>query len=189
MVKLQTDLIGEAIHYQRSRQRRGTAATKTRSEVRGGGRKPWRQKGTGRARQGSIRAVQWRGGGRAFGSSRHNYDVKLNCKARKKAMALLLADLEQRGCIYTEAMEFEKPSTKQFIQFLKEKGMDGKGLIIYEEGIGENVIRSVRNIPRIKCIHSSCINYHDLIDADWILVAPQDRHVLESKIAIAGATG
>ena len=186
MKEAHKDLVAEALHYQRSAARRGTAVRKSRGEVRGGGRKPWRQKGTGRARQGSIRAIQWRGGGQAFGSSRSNYGIKMNSRARKKAMSVLLSDFERRGCIFTEELVFERPSTKQFVRFMEEKGLSGKGLIVYEEGYGENVIKSVRNIPNIKCLRTSCLNYHDLLDAGWILVSPQDRHIVESKISIAG---
>ncbi|MEW6203663.1 MAG: 50S ribosomal protein L4 [bacterium] len=186
MKEAEKNLVAEALHYQRSAARQDTAARKSRSEVSGGGKKPWRQKGTGRARQGSTRAVQWRGGGCAFGSSRSSHEIKMNSKARKKAMGVLLSDFERRGSILIEELIFEKPSTKQFVRFMEEKGLNGKGLILCEKGYGENVIKSVRNIPNVICLRPSCLNYHDLLDADWILVSPQDRHIVESKISVVG---
>lgn len=184
--KATDDLVAQAVHYQMSGKRRGTAATKKRNEVRGGGSKPWRQKGTGRARHGSIRAPQWAGGGRAFGSSRRNYSVKMNRKARRKALAAVLRDIKEEGRIVIEALEFDAPSTRRFVEFLEEKSLDGKVLLLCGEGYGRNVVLSARNVPRVKCMNASCINFHDLLDADWLLVSPGDAEVVESRIAGIG---
>lgn len=184
--KAPEDLVAQAVHFQMSGKRRGTAKTKKRDEVRGGGAKPWRQKGTGRARQGSIRSPQWVGGGRAFGSSARNYRVKMNRKARRKAMASLLYEIKENGRLVVEALEFDAPSTKKFAEFLEEKNLDGRVLLLYGEGYGKNVVLSARNIPRVKCLNAGCVNFRDLLNADWLLVSPGGAEAVESRIASVG---
>lgn len=182
----EADLIAQAVKHQAANKRRCTAKMKTRAEVSGGGAKPWRQKGTGRARHGSTRSPIWVGGGRAFGSSQSNYEQKMNRKARQKAMALVLGEIKAAGRLVVAALKLEKPSTKAFMKFMKDNGVEGKAVVLYEKGYDENVILSARNIEGVKTLNASCINMHDLLKADWLMVSPEDADLVESRIASIG---
>ncbi|MEW5947355.1 MAG: 50S ribosomal protein L4 [bacterium] len=179
-------LVADAVHYQRARKRRGTMKLKTRAERSGGGAKPWRQKGTGRARQGSIRVPHWTGGGRVKGTARKSYNLKMNAKARRAALASLLEDAVECGMIIREHLDFETPSTRKFVRFLEEKGLKGKILVLHDRGYSPNVLKSMRNVPGVRCLRSSCINCHDLLNADWILIPPEDGHIVDSRTAKTG---
>jgi len=173
--KLNVDLVLEALQYQEAGRRLATVKMKTRSQVSGGGIKPWRQKGTGRARQGSIRAVQWSGGGRAFGSSQRNYRTKMNKKARAAALHALLLVKREEGRLVIEELRYEAPATKQFVGFLKEKEMTGKVLFLYGAGADRNVVKSARNVPEVTVLHFDKINVKDLLNNDWLLVCRADE--------------
>lgn len=177
--KIENSIV-ESLHYQFSSARQGTAKRKTRAEISGGGRKPWRQKGTGRARQGSIRAVHWRGGGQAFGSSRRLYSVKLNKKVRKTALELLLKKFEADGTIKIEDMShFEVTSTKDFLEFLLKKNTVGKVMFLNSEDTEKNALKSARNLPNVMCVNFTAINYKSLLSSDFILVSEKDRNKIE----------
>ncbi|MFA6451748.1 MAG: 50S ribosomal protein L4 [bacterium] len=172
VTRLKKGLIVEALRIEQANTRRGTAKQKNRAEVSGGGVKPWRQKGTGRARQGSIRAVQWRGGGRAFGDALENYSLKMNKKARKAAVESVLQWKLAEGRIVVAELAFDEPSTKKFRAFLDDKEMTGKVLYMYEGDGTANVIKSARNLQGVKCIHADRLNIKDLLDREWLLVSP-----------------
>ncbi len=179
------DIVLEALMYQQGGMRRGTAKMKTRSEVSGGGAKPWRQKGTGRARQGSTRAVQWVGGGRAFGSSQRSYVVKMNKKARAAALRTLLLAKKAEGKLFIDALACEEPSTKKFASFLSEKEITGKVLFLYSADTDRNAVKSARNLPFVKMLHFDRINVKDLLNNDWLLVSAAD----EAKLRLQDAQG
>lgn len=173
----------EVLRYQETNMRLGNAAMKTRGEVRGGGAKPYKQKGTGRARQGSIRAIQWVGGGRAFGSRKHAYHLKMNKKARRAALLALIESKDSEGRIVREELNYETPSTKKFISFMSEKEIAGKVLFMYGADTPLAVLRSARNIPGVTLLHHSRINARELLNNDWIVVCNQDAGILTPAAA------
>ena len=153
----------EAIIMQRASLRQGTAKVKTRSEVRGGGRKPWRQKGTGRARQGSIRSPQWRGGGTVFGPAPRSYSYKLPKKMRRLAIkSALSAKAQEENVLVVEALSFDAPKTKEFVKVLNNLPVGKKALFV-TESTEENVALSARNIPGVTVIDADNLNVLDVV--------------------------
>lgn len=151
-------------------QRQGTQSTKTRSEVSGGGRKPWRQKGTGRARQGSIRAVQWVGGGVAFAPKPRSYNYTLPKKVRRLAMKSALTSKVQNGeMIVLDALNMEAPKTKEFVQILKNVNAAKKALVVTAEN-NENVIKSAKNIEGVATATVNTINVYDILKYDSFII-------------------
>ena len=143
----------EALVQQRASLRQGNHKVKNRSEVAGGGRKPWRQKGTGRARQGSIRSPQWRGGGVVFGPTPRSYAYKLPKKVRRLALlSALSSKVREENIIVLDGLTFDAPKTKEFIQVLKDLSIDKKALIVTAD-LDETVALSARNIPGISVSH------------------------------------
>lgn len=176
-------LVLEALYYQETNRRRGTAKMKTRAEVSGGGVKPWKQKGTGRARQGSTRSVQWVGGGRAFGSRRHVFDLKMNKKARRAAIEALIEAKKLESRYVADTIAMDKPSTKAFIKYLQDKSMDGKVLLVYTSETPVAVVKSARNIPEVTCLINSKLNAKDLLNNDWLLIRTEDEAALSPSRA------
>lgn len=153
--------------------RQGTHKVKTRAEVSGGGRKPWKQKGTGNARQGSIRAPQWKGGGIVFGPTpEKNYLIKLNKKVRKLALrSALSAKLQNQNIIVIDELKFEKPSTKSMLEVLTALELaNNKTLIISDIENQGTVIKSARNLTRTQSIGAKSINIYDLLNANKVLI-------------------
>lgn len=151
--------------------RQGTQSTKGRSEVSGGGKKPWRQKGTGRARQGSIRAAQWRGGGVIFGPKPRSYAKRMNNKEVKLAMrSALSAKLRDNELVLVDDYGFEKPSTKAAVAMLKALGLEGKRLTIIVREDDINAYLSFRNIPKTFIITPSEANTYDLVNNGAVLM-------------------
>ena len=154
--------------------RQGTQSTKGRSEVSGGGKKPWRQKGTGRARQGSIRAAQWRGGGVIFGPKPRTYVKRMNNKEVKLAMrSALSAKLRDNELVLVDDYGFEKPSTKAAVAMLKALGIEGKRLTIIVREDDINAYLSFRNIPKTFIITPAEANTYDLVN-NGALLMPAD---------------
>ena len=154
-------------------QRQGTANTKTRAEVSGGGRKPWRQKGTGRARQGSIRAPQWIKGGIALGPKPRSYTYKVNKKERQLAIrSLLSSKVLENELTVVEKLEMKEAKTKEMVKTLSNLKIEGKTLIIVADK-NENVYLSSRNIEGVKAITLNMINVYDLLNYNK-LVLPLD---------------
>ena len=154
-------------------QRQGTQSTKTRAEVRGGGRKPWRQKGTGRARQGSIRAPQWIKGGIALGPKPRSYSYRINKKEKQLAIkSLLSAKVLDNELTVGDKLEVKEPKTSVMVKALTDLKVEGKTLIILADR-NENVLLSSRNIEGVKTIELNTINVFDLLNCNK-LVLPLD---------------
>ncbi|MCT7972219.1 50S ribosomal protein L4 [Laspinema olomoucense] len=164
-------ILHRAVTRQLNRGRQGTASTKTRAEVRGGGRKPWRQKGTGRARAGSIRSPLWRGGGVIFGPKPRDYDVKMNRKERQLALRTALISRSEDLIVVEEfADKLPRPKTKDLLSAIARWGVepDSKVLLIVDQR-DNNVYLSARNVETIKLIAVTQLNVYDLLAADKIV--------------------
>ncbi len=177
-------VMSEAVISYRASLRQGTAKVKNRSEVRGGGRKPWRQKGTGRARQGSIRSPQWVGGGVVFGPVPRSYAYKLPKKVRRLALKSALSTKVLENNIYVlDQLTFEKPKTKDFVQFLNNLSIaDSKALVITGE-FNENVNLSARNIPGVKVIDTYALNVVDILGYDKLVITKDAVEKVEEVLA------
>lgn len=175
-------LLWEALTIVLNNQRSGTAKTKTRAEIRGGGRKPWRQKGTGLARHGSIRSPIWRKGGVVFGPKPRDYYKKMPQQKKIKALlsALSAAAKEDRIRII-EDMNIEKPRTKTINELLKKININGTKILISPDKINKNLLLSVRNIPRITLKRSADINCYDVLWADYVLFTKNGLSELEKR--------
>ena len=160
----------KAIRLQLDASRQGTAKTKTRSEVRGGGRKPWKQKGTGRARQGSIRATQWRGGGISMGVNPRDYGFKINRKERALALKSALTDKAQnKKLMIVENLAMKSLKTKDAKNVLKNLALDGKILFVANED-AENLYMATRNMGNVLVLFADEINVYDIVNADVVVV-------------------
>jgi large subunit ribosomal protein L4 len=155
-------LLYDAVRYQRAKARAGTHKVKERAEVRGGGRKPWRQKGTGRARQGTIRAPQWRGGGVVFGPRPRSHAFKLNKKARRAALACALSRrVEDDALLVLDGISFEGIRTKNVVEFMSRFELADMLLVTAERD--EVVSRSARNLQSVTVLPSDGINVYDVL--------------------------
>ncbi|MFJ8067068.1 50S ribosomal protein L4 [Psychrobacillus sp. NPDC096426] len=160
----------EAIIAQRASLRQGNHKVKNRSEVAGGGRKPWRQKGTGRARQGSIRSPQWRGGGVVFGPTPRSYSYKLPKKVRRLALlSALSSKVREESIVVLEGLAFDAPKTKEFVKVLSNLSIDKKALFVTAD-LDENVALAARNIPGITVVSATGINVLDLVGHDKLVL-------------------
>ena len=165
-----TAVMHEAVKNYLANQRQGTQSTLTRAEVRGGGRKPWRQKGTGRARQGSTRAPQWIHGGIALGPKPRDYGYHMNKKSRQLAIKSALSAKAAAGNIMViENLDLSEVKTKNFVKFLSDVGATGKSLVVTPE-VRRNVVLSARNIPGVRTTISSSISVYDILRADKFIV-------------------
>lgn len=160
----------EAIIAQRASLRQGNHKVKGRSEVSGGGRKPWRQKGTGRARQGSIRSPQWRGGGIVFGPVPRSYSYKLPKKVRRLALlSALSSKVREESFVVVDALSLDAPKTKDFAKVLKDLSIAKKALFVTAD-LDENVALSARNLAGITVVPASGINVLDLVGHDQVVM-------------------
>ncbi|ARJ38804.1 50S ribosomal protein L4 [Sporosarcina sp. P21c] len=160
----------EAIVQQQASLRQGNHKVKTRAEVAGGGRKPWRQKGTGRARQGSIRSPQWRGGGIVFGPSPRSYSYKMPKKVRRLALlSALSTKVAAEELIVLENLAFDAPKTKGFVKVLEDLSITKKALFVTAD-LEESVALSARNIPGISVVSANGINVLDLVGHDQLVM-------------------
>lgn len=161
----------DAIVLGRASLRQGTHKAKTRSEVSGGGRKPWRQKGTGNARQGSIRAVQWVGGGIAFGPVPRDYSKKQNRKERKLALKSAYSyKAKEKAIVVTEKLSFETPKTKEMVNLLKNLDLDGVKTLVIVSEYDENVILASRNLKNIMIAKADEVSVLDIVSAKKLLI-------------------
>ena len=150
--------------------RQGTQSALTRAEVSGGGRKPWRQKGTGRARQGSTRAPQWTHGGIVFAPKPRDYSYTLNKKVRRLALKSALSDkAAQQNIVVIDAIKVDAPKTKEFAAFLKAVNVTGKALVVTAEA-DTNVVKSGRNIPGCQVTFANLINVYDIVNAKQLVL-------------------
>ena len=178
----------EAVMYdfvkmQLANKRQGTTSTKTRTEVRGGGRKPWRQKGTGRARVGSSRNPVWRGGGIAFGPKPRDYSYRLPQKVRRLALksALSTKALDNKIVVVDE-LNFEQPKTKMMVQALEALKVGKKTLVVTADG-NVNVTKSARNIEGVKPLRADFINVYDILKYDTLLITRDAVAMVEEVFA------
>lgn len=163
--------------------RQGTQSTLTRAEVRGGGIKPWRQKGTGRARQGSIRSPQWIHGGIALGPKPRSYNYSLNKKTKRLAMLSALSAKAQAGqVIVIDGLDMGETKTKLFVKFLEAIECKGKSLVVTPE-VRTNVVRSAANIQGVRTTLSSTLNVYDILHADMFIIDKEAIAKLEEVYA------
>ena len=176
-------VVYDAIVMQRASLRQGTHAVKNRSAVRGGGRKPWRQKGTGRARQGSIRSPQWRGGGIVFGPTPRSYSYKLPKKVRRLAIKSVLSEkVAANNLVAVEALSFDAPKTKEFKQVLTGLSIDSKVLVVLET---ENEVAGLaaRNLSNVTVTTSNNVTVLDVVANDKILATQTALTQIEEVLA------
>lgn len=178
-----THVMHSAVVLQQAAERQGTHKTKGRSEVRGGGRKPWKQKGTGRARQGSIRSPQWVGGGTVFGPTPRTYGFKLPKKVRRLAIkSALSSKVIGNNIIVLDQLTFAAPKTKEFKSILNNLKADRKALVVtanYED----NVALSARNIPGVKFVAADGINVRDVLVYDKLIITKEAVEKVQEVLA------
>lgn len=163
-------------------QRQGTQSAKTRAEVRGGGRKPWRQKGTGRARQGSTRSPQWTGGGVVFAPKPRDYSFKLNKKEKRAALkSALTSRVNESKCIVVDDLKLDEVKTKKMVGALKALNAD-KALIVIK-GENDNVVLSARNIPTVKVSYVDTINVYDILKYNTLVLSKDAVAAIEEVYA------
>ncbi|KPJ54907.1 hypothetical protein AMJ47_02435 [Parcubacteria bacterium DG_72] len=180
-LKVNSDLIHQVVLSQQSNRRQNTAKTKGRGEVRGGGRKPWRQKGTGRARHGSIRSPLWRGGGVTFGpTTERNYKRVIPKKMRRKAvLEVLSAKAKENVILLLDKLEIKKARTKDMVKILDKLFLKkGSGLIVLPK-IEKKIILSARNIPRIGTIQAKDLNALDLLNHKYVVMPKESIEVIK----------
>lgn len=164
----------DVVNAQRAAMRQGTHKTKTRTEVAGGGKKPWRQKGTGRARQGSIRAPQWRGGGVVFGPTPRSYSVKVNKKVVKLALkSLLTSRFQSNNIVVVDKIELADFRTKSFVEVLKNLNAYDKKVVVITTDEDFNLSLAGRNIPNVYVQTKSHLSVYDLINADMYIATEE----------------
>jgi large subunit ribosomal protein L4 len=187
-------LMHQALVRQLSNARLGTHKTKTRGEVRGGGRKPWKQKGTGRARQGSIRASQWVGGGVAFGPTPRTYVKAMPKKMHRAALRCALSVKAGAGQIVVlDGLSLSEPKTKQAVELFKALGLSDQNVLFVVAEKDQNIDRSVRNLPAVRLIQSGYLNVRDLLGHDVLVMAKDAVEQVEawlgSEAALVGDAG
>ncbi len=175
-------LVHMAVVLQLANKRQGTQKAKTRSEVSGGGRKPWRQKGTGHARQGSIRAPQWTGGGVVFAPTPRDYSFKMNKKEKAAAMkSVLSAKVSEEKLIVVDSLDFEKPKTKEMKTILDNLKIN-KALVVVD-GDSANAILSVKNLPTARGVYSNSISVYDVLKYDTVVITKSAVKAIEEVYA------
>ena len=177
-------VLHNAIVLNMANMRQSSASTKTRSEVRGGGRKPYRQKGTGNARQGSIRATQWRGGGIVFGPTPNkNYKKKMNKKERRLALLSALSyKVKDNELIIVDELKFKTNKTKEMVDVLKSFNLDTNKVLVVVSELDENICLSARNLSYVKVIDYTEINSFDLVSADNVIITTDAIDKLEEVL-------
>ncbi|HHX93807.1 MAG TPA: 50S ribosomal protein L4 [Tenericutes bacterium] len=182
-VEVNKETLYDAIVMQRASLRQGTHKTKTRGEVSGGGKKPWRQKGTGRARHGSIRSPIWRGGGVVFGPQPRDYGYNINRKQRRIALiSALSAIVNNKGLVVVDDLNLSTPKTKEMKKVLNNLNINDKKILMLTNEENENTILAARNIPGVKILETKGINVLDLVNHDFLLVAKDDIKAIEEVL-------
>ena len=168
-VEVKENLVHQAVLSQLANNRQGTQKAKTRSEVSGGGRKPWRQKGTGHARQGSTRAPQWTGGGVVFAPVPRDYSFKMNKKEKRAALKSVLTDrVNENKFIVVDDIKFEAPKTKDFVKMMNNLNLS-KALVVLKDN-DVNAVMSAKNIPTVKTALTNTINVYDILKYDVVVI-------------------
>jgi len=181
-LKSRSPLLHQAVVMQLANRRAGTTATKTKGFVRGGGKKPWRQKGTGRARAGSIRSPIWVGGGTVFGPTPRDYSYRMPRKARREALLSALSVKNRDGkIIVVSKLEPEEPKTKVMVKALAELKVQSALIVIAHAD--ERVERSARNLPKVKVLRVEGLNVYDLLRYEHLILTEQALKLLEERLA------
>ena len=181
-VEVNEHLVHMAVVQQLANNRQGTQKAKTRSEVRGGGRKPWRQKGTGHARQGSTRAPQWTGGGVVFAPTPRDYSFKMNRKEKRAALkSALTSRVQENKLIVVDELKFDEIKTKKFVEVLKNLNLD-KALVVLNEN-DEKVVMSAKNIPTVKTTQINTINVYDVLKYNTVVLTKAAAESIEEVYA------
>ena len=168
-VEVNEHLVHRAVVQQLANNRQGTQKAKTRSEVSGGGRKPWRQKGTGHARQGSIRAPQWKGGGVVFAPTPRDYSFKMNKKEKRAALKSALASrVQENKFIVLDELKLDEIKTKKFVEVMK--NLDIQKALVVMNDYDTNVIKSAANVPFVKTALTNTINVYDVLKYNTVVV-------------------
>ncbi|MFT9346998.1 MAG: 50S ribosomal protein L4 [Lentilactobacillus hilgardii] len=177
------NVVFDAVIMQRASLRQGTHAVKNRSDVSGGGKKPWRQKGTGRARQGSIRSPQWVGGGVVFGPTPRSYSYKLPKKVRRLAIKSVLSQkVLNEGLLIVDKLSFEQPKTKAFAEVLNSLDVKTKVLVVLEDG-NDLAALSARNLPNVTVVSAKGVNVLDVINSDKLVMTQEALSQVEEVLA------
>ncbi|MDR0846686.1 MAG: 50S ribosomal protein L4 [Lactobacillales bacterium] len=177
------NVVYDAIIMQRASLRQGTHSVKNRSAVRGGGRKPWRQKGTGRARQGSIRSPQWRGGGVVFGPTPRSYNYTLNKKVRRLAIKSVLSDkVANSSLLAIESLTFDAPKTKDFKAIVEKLDITTKVLVVVEND-NDFAALSARNLPKVSVVFANNVSVLDVVSADKLVATQAALAQIEEVLA------
>ena len=181
-VEVKDHLLYEVVRYQLARRRQGTAHTKSRSAVRGGGRKPWRQKGTGRARAGSRRSPLWRGGGTVFGPMPRTYAYSMPKKKRRAALCgALTLKLRENGFRVIDRFDFAQPKTRQIVQLIKNFTEESKVLLLVGEP-NETLYLSVRNMQQVKVLPVAGLNVYDLLHHTTVICAEEALDKISGRL-------
>jgi large subunit ribosomal protein L4 len=176
-------LLHEVVRMQLAKRRQGTAETKGRSDVSGGGKKPWKQKGTGRARAGSTRSPLWRHGGTVFGPHPRSYAYEVPKAVRRQALLAALTSKAQAGAIRVlETLGLERPSTKAMAALLKGAGVAGRALVVLPAR-DETLEKSARNLPAVRVLTVQGLNVYDVLKADILVITPEGVHTLREVLA------
>lgn len=163
--------------------RQGTQSAKTRAEVRGGGRKPWRQKGTGRARQGSIRSPQWKGGGVVFAPKPRDYSYTTPKKVRRIALkSALTSKVQEKELIVLDELKLDQAKTKEMVKVLKAINADEKALVVIKRP-DENIIRSARNLPTVLTTNANTLNVYDILKYNSLIITKEALEEIEEVFA------
>lgn len=179
-IKPNESVVFDAIIRQRAGRRQGTSKVKNRSAVRGGGKKPWKQKGTGRARQGSIRSPQWRGGGVVFGPTQRSYAYSMPRKQRRLAIKSVLSQkLIDKDLIVLDQLTMSAPKTKEFKSILDGLKVEGKVLVVSED---KNVQYSAKNLPNVKVITANGLNVEDVVNYDKLILTKEAVEMIEKNV-------
>jgi len=182
-VEIRPDIMHRAVLSYLANQRLGTASTLTRAEVSGGGRKPWRQKGTGRARHGSIRSPIWRKGGIVFGPKPRSFSMKMPKKLKRFALkSAISAKTKENELILLDSLTMEAPKTKQMVSILSNLKVDKKSLIVIADK-DENVVKSARNIPGVKTTYVNTLNVYDILNHDYLIMTQEAAKRVEEVYA------
>jgi large subunit ribosomal protein L4 len=180
--EIKENLVHQAVVLYLANQRQGTQKAKTRSEVSGGGRKPWRQKGTGRARQGSTRSPQWTGGGVVFAPVPRDYSFKMNKKEKRAALkSVLTSKVQENKFMVLDELKFDEIKTKSMKQVLDNLKVNKALIVVGEEG--ENVVRSARNLVDIQTASPSTINVYDILKYDTVIITKSSVEAIEEVYA------
>ena len=181
-VEVNEHLVHMAVLQQLANNRQGTQKAKTRSEVRGGGRKPWRQKGTGHARQGSTRAPQWTGGGVVFAPVPRDYAFKINKKEKRAALkSALTSRVQENKLIVVDELKLDEIKTKKFAEVMKNLNVD-KALVVINDN-DQNIVMSAKNIPTVKVAQTNTINVFDIVKYSTVVVTKAAVATIEEVYA------